>query len=62
MRKVTNICSYYRGRLDIPSALEMTVTDLHILTYLMWLDMQTEEGQKKKESEVLEDALIHGEV
>lgn len=62
MRKVTNICTYYRGRLDIPSALEMTVTDLQLLTYIMWNDMQSKEGQDNKQNEVLEDALVHGEV
>lgn len=62
MRKVTNICTYFRGRLDIPSALEMTVTDLNLLTYIMWNDMQTKEGQQNKQNEVVEDALVHGEV
>lgn len=62
MQKVVNICTYYRGRLDIPSALEMTVTDLHTLSYIMWNEMSTKEGQDKKQGEVLEDAIVHGEV
>lgn len=40
----------------------MSVTDLQGLTYIMWREMNDPERQKQKEGEVLEDALVHGEV
>lgn len=42
--------------------MNMSVTDIHNLTYIMWRDMNDEEKKKQKESEVVEDAIVHGEV
>lgn len=62
MRKISNLCTYFRGRLDIPTAMEMSITDIHALTYIMYMENNTEEGKNAKQGEVLEDALVHGEV
>lgn len=42
--------------------MNMTVTDIQGLYYIMWRDMDTSEGKKTKEGEVVEDAIVHGEV
>lgn len=42
--------------------MNMTVTDLQALTYIMWQDMSNPEKLKQKQGEVLEDAIVHGEV
>ena len=42
--------------------MNMTVTDIQGLYYIMWRDMDTPEGKKAKEGEVVEDAIVHGEV
>ena len=42
--------------------MNMTVTDIQGLYYIMWRDMDTPEGKKVKEGEVVEDAIVHGEV
>lgn len=62
MNRITNLCTYFRGRLDIPSAMQMTLTDLQALTYIMFNETQDEKNKGKKEGEILEDALVHGEV
>ena len=62
MERVVNICTYFRGRLDIPSALQMSITDIQALAYIISRDKDDPEKQKAKEGEVVEDALIHGEV
>ncbi len=62
MRKISNLCTYFRGRLDITNAMQMTITDIQALTYIMYLENTTEEGKNRKQGEVLEDALVHGEV
>lgn len=59
---MVNICAYYRGRLDIPSAMEMSVADIQALKYIMWKDMNDPNKQEQKKAEVVEDALVHGEV
>lgn len=62
MNRITNLCTYFRGRLDIPTAMQMTLTDLQALTYIMYTEMKDEKNKGRKEGEILEDALVHGEV
>ena len=62
MRKISNLSTYFRGRLDIPTAIEMSITDIHALSYIMYLENSTEQGKNAKQGEVLEDAIVHGEV
>ena len=42
--------------------MNMSVTDIQGLTYIMWKEMSNPEKQKQKEGEIVEDAIIHGEV
>lgn len=42
--------------------MQMTITDIQALSYIMYLENSTEEGRNRKQGEVLEDAMVHGEV